>query len=461
VLQERHVAQSPGQDHAPETPASRRREAIATVQSAFSRPPRQHNRDGYIKPIQLPTSVREVLVRCGQTFVARVLDGLLSAAVKPGRALSEREIKEILTEKVGRYSILRALKATYSDGSPIFQHVKPSPQTPPATPVASEEPQEPNKKCFLFRVTEPDKNPRGRPPTRYIMPDIREICAKLGVRWTKSDPIESEDLCSSSAYRQAMHREFIRRRPGHFLRGWLARRLGVSLRTCQRYHHRAGVKVVPQYLNTPLHWHNLNEVPVQNLEIMGLFLKDETGKRYPPLRKIAAKLLAKRHTVTFSRQDRNYYWVGDEPPHVEIKMGVRPDWQKIAEKRRKSEAFYASHRREEAIPAARRQTLEKGDFVSTPQPAPSENPPDPQPDYAQPLPDWGCEIIAKRLYREVMARAKGDKDSFSLVNARRVVDIYDIKLVQKALYVLGKRSNVRNVAGFVVTFLRSTAKFPT
>ena len=41
------------------------------------------------------------------------------------------------------------------------------------------------------------------------------------------------------------------------------------------------------------------------------FLEDASGKRYPALRPLAAKLLRQGKSIIYKRQDANYYWYGE------------------------------------------------------------------------------------------------------------------------------------------------------
>ena len=112
------------------------------------------------------------------------------------------------------------------------------------------------------------------------MPTNVELLEQLAVKAVRtSDPLTEEDLQSAKKTRQAAHREFIRRRPGHYSRAWLANRLGVSVTTEQRYNQAIPITAVPTYTVTPIFWGNLNTIPA-GFDIPGLFLRDEAGKRY-------------------------------------------------------------------------------------------------------------------------------------------------------------------------------------
>lgn len=58
-----------------------------------------------------------------------------------------------------------------------------------------------------------------------------------------------------------------------------------------------------------LHTRTLHEIP-DDFDVPGMFLEDDSGKRYPAKQVIAAKLLKQGRHVTLLKQGVNYYWVG-------------------------------------------------------------------------------------------------------------------------------------------------------
>jgi len=137
---------------------------------------------------------------------------------------------------------------------------------------------------------------RGRPPRYYFLPTISTLCQRLRVQRSISAPMHTDELRSAKHYRQALHREFIRRRPGLYSRGWLSARLGVSRWTTLRYDDAVGIRVQPMYSKQQISWANVNDVPEtqQDAPITGAWLQTFTGKRFPPIRALAKKLLARR-----------------------------------------------------------------------------------------------------------------------------------------------------------------------
>jgi hypothetical protein len=142
------------------------------------------------------------------------------------------------------------------------------------------------------------------------MPDPLEWCVKLGVKTAHSDPLTLDDLSSAKQTRMAAHRELIKRRPGTYPRRFLAGRLGVSVGSIDTYNDEIPIFYHEQFIETRLCWSNLHIIP-DDLTVAGTFLEDESGKRYPALRPLAAKLLRQGKFLTYKRQDANYYWFGE------------------------------------------------------------------------------------------------------------------------------------------------------
>jgi hypothetical protein len=97
--------------------------------------------------------------------------------------------------------------------------------------------------------------------------------------------------------------------------------------------------------------------------------------------------------------------------------------------------------------------------VLTPLPAPKTNTPRlTKRQLRQPLPDRAMEVWAQRLHRVTAERRSADASALSLANARRLVAQYGLRMVQRVLGVVASRTNIRSVAGFVVSWLRSEAR---
>ncbi|GAB5490899.1 MAG: hypothetical protein Phog2KO_11140 [Phototrophicaceae bacterium] len=471
-----HVNQPALSHHKKESAGQRQREALKTIQSAFSRPPRKISAIDSDSKQTLPNSIREYLLQTKQTALVRVLDGLLMVGMTQGELLTERLIVEKLENHVGRYSILKALSAKYDDGSAIFSQIDtktPSPQPPTHTDVASAIAGDTNNKCLLFRVTASDKTKMGRPAKTYQMPFIATLCAKFGLKMTKSDPITKGDLQSPKQYRQALEREFIKRKPGLYPRKWLAKRLGISKRTSQRDHAEMETKQRPMYFREIITWETLGHVP-EDAEF-GIFLQDELGKRYPANRQLAKSLLAKHHHLSLVRQDVNYYWHPDTPVSPSLAMGIHPKSAQNAPKKR----FERSH---DSVATKYTKIAEIGKSVPVKNETQSSTETSTEKEsivhlstyknnlqalakkaeakrfYRKELPQLEDELLAKRLYRKTMSQSGEEKYAMSLMAARQLVHQYGMELVKKLLQVFAWRDNIENYAGFAVVWLRSEAK---
>ncbi len=524
-LVELHAQQPATNNHPPETVKQRRIEAERTIRSAFSRPPgrppsHSEDTDTPEKP-GLPNSVREAFLQQKQGYVVRVLDSLLFLDAEPGQLLTEKNITKALDGLVGRYSILKALKATYHDKSPVFRvfdgdidayqnissNKTPSPGTPTPADAASASAEDTNNNCLLFRATKPDKKGRGRPPTYYIMPDIETMCAQLDVKFTASDPLKAADLQSIKKYRQGLEREFIKRAPGLYPRRWLAKRLGISVRTSQRYRQDLPIKQREMFFKTMITWENVDSIP-ETAEPEGIFLQDETGKRYPPVCQLAAKLLAEGRTVFLMHQDVNYYWHPDTPPSPLAMLGIHPKQYQAA--KYLSEAFESAQPTNKAgawmkkplnppenTPDTASETkkapqdatestttadTEQRDDTASDKSAASNAPetatepparpvpkpfkPKPKRYYRRELPRSNDEYYAMKLYRKTYnickARSNNDEEIppyyLSKASARRLTHQYGYQLVKKLVQVLTWRDGIKNPAGFAVVWLRSTSK---
>jgi hypothetical protein len=452
-----HTHQPATDVHHAETPAQRHREATGTIESAFSRPPRLRP----TKAGQLPNSLREALLQLGQTHTLRVLEGLRLRGVQQGQVFTYRQAVQLLSGLVGQWSIDRALAALAPDGTFIFA---PLPRTHPHANADSEVPEPLSKKRLMIRASTPRINRRGRPTRRYFtMPGAFELCERLGVRPSGSDTVTEADVGSANGYRQALHRAYIQRCPGQYPRSWLAQRLGVSVRTEQRYNLAADIHVQARYDSVIVSWSNLNAIA--DFEVAGTFLQDERGKRYPARQEIAAHLLAQRHTVVYKRQQTNHYSCGEPPPGLTLKpSSLNPGFRARTKAPKKTKPIVILDDHPVAVNVL---TAAPDPPVSAPLVQPvlsSSTPALPQRRtglpvrvehrskrfYRKPLADSRMEYLAEQVHAET---TKG----MSLANARRLLDTYGVPPVGKALkrmVWLRQKGNIRNPAGFLVVASR-------
>lgn len=466
-LLQAHVQQPTAHPHIPESRQRRAQEAIRTVHSAFSRPARPQTRQHHNSQ-QLPNTVREALFRQRRTDVVRVLEGLLLKGAQPGQPFTAEEAVSLLRGVVGRDSIYHALNAQTEKGTIIFEQLSPSALPIAPNGAATDTDPTQNKKMLFVRGKNPGISPSHRPKRVFVMPSNLELCAKLGVKPSHSDPLTLDDLATAKKTRMAVHRELIKRRPGIYPRRWLARRVGVCPKTIDTYNWDIPIHSRHLYLEIRVFWSNLSDVPDTG-PIDGAFLEDETRKRYPPKRQIAAILLSKGHSVTYKRQDANYYWYGNTPPNLSVLLGFHPNQPTLDVRIAAIQAYTAAAtpmRRPTLPPSSRsaihteklQPSLPSDHHTAISQSTRSVTPTKPKPrkhHYQKPLADPNAEMFAQQVYAQLTERAGQGKGEVSRATARRLVDTYGIEHVKKGLSVIVSRSNILNPTAFLVTWLRS------
>ncbi len=298
-------ASEPG--HNQESYNVRYAEALRTIGSAYSRPPRQKQKSAIEC---LGTSVREWFLGNGLANVARVLDGLYSVGFKPDDQFTELDACQNLAAlKIGRRSIMVALKAIIADWR-LFETVV-SPPNPPVSANAAKGSDDLNNSCEMSRGAKRVKNGRGRPARLYRLPSPDVVAAKIGLKSKGSHMLANDDYCSSKAYRQALHSELLTRRPGYYGRLWLSARLGVSRWTARRYEKAADIQVQPTYMMQTLSWGTAASLPKTVVEApRGVFMETHDGNRYPAIRGLALKLLKTGHMPVLKHQQGNFYRAG-------------------------------------------------------------------------------------------------------------------------------------------------------
>ena len=299
-----HVFQPPAGLHVAETPHQREVEARRTIRSAWCRPRRALPAAREVL-VGLPNSLREEMLALGEVAALRVLEGLALAGVRAGRLMSEGGLCEVLGGfGIGRRSVQRALRSNLVLGRRIFN----SPRNPPrraANVAVVQEGQQ--KKCFSVSGAERVK--KGRPARLYRVPTLTGLLKRLKLKDGGSDPLLACDLRSPRAYRCALHRALIERRPGRYSRRWLGARLGVSIWTSRRYDRRAGLSVQARYQTQLLDEQTLAQLPEWRAAADGRFLVSEDGRRWPALQGLARRLLRRCRRLWYLCQGWNHYEV--------------------------------------------------------------------------------------------------------------------------------------------------------
>ncbi len=492
TLLDAHMIQQPDGSHAFETPDQRRREGLRTIASAFKQAARP--RPALQPRVQgLPNTVRECLLQTGQVAAARVLDGLLMAGLRAGIQFTERVACEALRLfGIGRRTVQNALKAFTADAQPVFEPVQ-SPPNPPEEPAyAAAGAAKTGTNCFFVTGANRVKTVGGRPPQHYRMPTNEHLYRLLQVRPSGSDPLAAEDLCSPESYRSALHRAFIVRRPGRHSRRWLAERLGVSVWTSRRYDRRAGLLVEPMYAEQQVFWFNLDHLPLLDAPNKpdGTFLQTPDGQRYPPVRGLAAHLLARRQHVIWKSQGWNYYRLPiqtDELYHIDIGNTKSDKFHKYDTPRPNPAdravpqltaqpasisappPINAGHQPKFSAPGS---GLEPVVCSQSPQNKLSETGladqhgiPEPPVEGVNTRP-LGLETaspavstshpLAERLYQQV--RQRTPDHALTHGAALHLVRRYGVPAVEHALELLARRPAVTNAAGFLITVLRGQGR---
>lgn len=468
VLAGTHADEPAHGRHPNENRKARHREAVCTIRSAFSqpsRPPQKKDTGG------LFNSVREKLMQLGQTCVVRVLEGLRLAGLKPGQLVSERFVLQLLKGLVGRHSIRLALNAKTPTNVPIFDQI--SPRYPPQRYAAAQ--------IRIDRQTNAYVNEkktdsfRGRQERHFRIPSAAALCEHLAVAPSGSDPMVLEDLRTAKRARQALHRGLLERRPGTYLRKWLADRLGVSERTLTTYNRStAGIQVVPTFTQTPIRWHNLNAIPAPSVALPGTCLEDSTGKLWPAIKGVAQKLLAQGRGVRLLVRSLNYYWGGPgDPPvspglQVQRSLDLQPNTDNVGASVVSFAQRVARLVRSMGVvqPPEEQSTAAAHNGYGTGIQAGS----DVAVDYTQTSPvdqrrkrkssvDHEDERLAERLYEIVNGQTPDANRRISHATARKWVALYGQVQVKASLEILQQRRGVQAPAAFLFTLLRSSQRY--
>ena len=199
------------------------------------------------------------------------------------------------------------------------------------------------------------------------------------------------------------------------------------------------------------------------MNVPGLFLQDERGKRYPARRPLACKLIGKGQRVSLMRRACNYYCYGECSPsavnavmyHEQHLLALRPegvcikpDLTRVLEQRDKPLQTIVAQIKQANTPDLGRGVRYLSSAAQKSCPS--------QRKYRKPLADTGREALAQRLY--ALVDSLSPDNQLSEINARKLVDQYDARLVERALERVGRDQRIYNPAGFVITYLRSAAK---
>lgn len=309
-----HVATQAYSEHMPETDRTREKEALGTIESAYSG-------TAALKPMTyqktqtkglVPNSIREAMLKNYQsTIPGRLLEAGIREGWQAGQIFTIKEIQEIARKyKIGEQQVREAITGRYSKTPKrtniykthidirIVKYYPPAGDTDSKTKKYNSPTPETSKILDLEQyVPNHVSSSGGRPPQRFIFPDIDYLCYSFGVVPLASDCLQAKDLLSSKQYLMALHRELILRLAPEYSTEWHAKRLNVSERTIRRYNKELGVIVTPVFEYRHLNWDNVDDpdlwkssirINVNGQDITpGQWIQRSDGKRFPAIKGVA------------------------------------------------------------------------------------------------------------------------------------------------------------------------------
>ena len=297
-----HIDQPSPSHHPKQTPKQRMVEAIRTIHSAY-----RGVQGNFVSGTSsgLPNQLREYLLQRKQEALLRVLECIRNSQWLSGTLFTRQQLLELCRSfGIGDWSIRKALDSTYPDGQLIFC---------PAKTGMTAMPNCADAQYSLMRevtVTLPTNN-RGRPKQYFYTPFWQDLLNRFGIIHRFSDNLSQQALKNPKDYRTSFHTALIARRPGRYSRQWLSQRLGITVRSLDRYHAECvtGVTRIPIIKQKVITWLNIDkDLPLLEIEeAKGVFLQDDLGKRYPPLKPIARRLLSLKCKITLCIQGVNEY----------------------------------------------------------------------------------------------------------------------------------------------------------
>lgn len=199
----------------------------------------------------LPNSIREGLLDAGCGDSALVMDALLASGWLPGKAFTFKKVLAFLRQ------------AGFMMGEALI------------------------RRGLALLKTNKTKPTIGRPETIFQIPTIQVLAQNYaGGFISVTDVLDVNDLQSLKSFREALHRELIKRRPGIYSRKFLSQRLGISKRTTRNYDKRLGIKVQRResqdgsflhYVN----WESYVEAAIPGKQWLRIYFDDGTIRNTP------------------------------------------------------------------------------------------------------------------------------------------------------------------------------------
>lgn len=313
--------------HAPQTAAARHREALQTIASAYSHPPRtadtQRTENGHGL---LPNVIRERLMGLKLTSAARVLE-ILSTVYVAGDIVRCADAVRLcagfhVSNKTVRSVLEASVRSVDTDTGEIEDariftpfcapHVNALSTAATTTPAGRHADDRVKTGVKINHNT----STRGRKSKLYVMPSVEELARILHIDLHTraahhSDALPITAYASAQAYRIAMHAAFIERNPGvPYSRTLLAGRLGVSKRTLAYYDRRLGVQKQARTTDMLITWQNARHLLTDDAHgnRWGAWLTDGATRK-PPRLGIARSMLARGTPVWLCVQGTSARWM--------------------------------------------------------------------------------------------------------------------------------------------------------
>jgi hypothetical protein len=284
--------------HRAQSTVARLREARATIDSAYSRNGRLERSNAK----SLTDAMRQKFAQNKQTFVWRCLDGLYSHYA-PGTEFTRAMAIEALHEVLSHNFVVKALT------SGVFaQKAPPIPPAKRATQLRNKHANEKNE-CYASRCQKEVKiATRGRKAIVYVMPSLDDIAKWLGIeaRTPRYSTPMGDGLSSSKNARKALLDAKIRHTPGKYGNKFLSSVMGISVNTLKTYEKELGINRTASYDDVQIGVWNVDTVPWQTEKLMGVFIQDDNGKRYPAFLDVAKRLLGRGKTCWLRRQTASH-----------------------------------------------------------------------------------------------------------------------------------------------------------
>lgn len=422
---------------ATESPNHREREGRATIHSAFKRPRRPVRRPTFK---QLPNIIRETLNARKLTAVGRTLDSLRQSGFGPGALVSYTVTRKLLAGVVGDYSIRRFFEFLRAHCSPKTLHLAHEGLSPKDT------------NCIC--IGQKNQQLGHRTQRLYPVPSDSDLAKWLGISsGVASDPLKTGEFKTVRTYRGALHREFIKRKPGQHSMRMLAAKYGVTRQTIRNYNRIEGIKAVQQYGDMALKWHNINLIgdPEQfhnqagKLRTRAMFI-ETNGERYPALPAIAVKHLQKGLKPVLKWQQQNYYyhksqWEKGIEAHIYTSTAKpKPDTEQL-------DLWGKMYPPQDETPAPRGNIDAPGNAPRNEQArkraAKRRQRPAPLPAhqrhiYARPMADYAAESLAQDIVKGV--------PGMTINTARRIVHLCPPRQIYRALRHVASAKHIRQPA---------------